>query len=94
MAGFYTVIMVLKVSKPFRNVSFHSTYINEILPVYGFFSENDNFFDTLKINLSDGVSVEKLKALALEYEVNFHYFENGEIGLSIDETTDIDDVIH
>src|SRR5664280_1471025 len=69
-----------------------ATYINEILPVYGFSQENENFFDTLKINLPEEVSVEKFKRIALEFEVNFHYFETGEIGISFDETTDVDDV--
>ena len=30
--------------------------------------------------------------MALEQEVNFHYFANDQVGLSIDETTDLDDV--
>ena len=42
--------------------------------------------------MPDEISVDELKAIALEYEVNFNYFETGEIGISIDETTDIDDV--
>jgi len=69
-----------------------ATYINEILPVYGYKQENESFFDTLKISLPAGLNAEQLKAIALEYEVNFRYFETGEIGISFDETTDIDDV--
>lgn len=69
-----------------------ATYINELLPVYGYTQENDNFFDTLKIRLPEGVSVDTLREIALEYEVNFHYYETGEIGISFDETTDINDV--
>jgi len=69
-----------------------ATYINEILPVYGYKQENESFFDTLKISLPTGLNAEQLKAIALEYEVNFRYFGTGEIGISFDETTDIDDV--
>ena len=90
MAGFYTVYHG---AEGIKNIALRihaiATYINEILPVYGFTQENENFFDTLKINLPEEVTVESLKALALDYEVNFQYFTTGEIGISFDETTDI-----
>jgi len=93
MAGFYTVYHG---AEGIKNIALRihaiATYINEILPVYGFTQENENFFDTLKINLPEEVTVESLKALALDYEVNFQYFTTGEIGISFDETTDINDV--
>ena len=93
MAGMYTVYHG---SQGIRAIAgrIHAiaTYINEILPVYSFSQENENFFDTLKIALPEDISIEKFKSIALEYEVNFRYFETGEIGLSIDETTDADAV--
>jgi glycine dehydrogenase len=93
MAGMYTVYHGAEGVKTIaQRIHGIATYINEILPVYGFSQENENFFDTLKINLPEGVSVEAMKALALENEVNFHYFKTGEIGISFDETTDVDDV--
>ncbi len=93
MAGFYTVYHGAEGIKNIaQRIHAIATYINEILPVYGYSQENENFFDTLKINLPAGLSVEDLKAIALEYEVNFHYFKTGQIGISFDETTDINDV--
>jgi len=93
MAGFYTVYHGAEGIKTIaQRIHAIATYINEILPVYGYTQENENFFDTLKINLPADVTVENLKAIALDYEVNFHYFETGEIGISFDETTDIMDV--
>ncbi|MFZ4725484.1 MAG: glycine dehydrogenase, partial [Paludibacter sp.] len=93
MAGFYTVYHGAEGIKNIaQRIHAIATYINEILPVYGFSQENENFFDTLKISLPDEVSIDELKTIALEYEVNFNYFDTGEIGISIDETTDIDDV--
>jgi len=93
MAGMYTVYHgeqgIKTIAERIHSIA---TYINEILPVYGFSQENENFFDTLKIGLAEDVSQEALKAIALDYEVNFHYFETGEIGISFDETTDADDV--
>jgi glycine dehydrogenase len=93
MAGMYTVYHGAEGIKTIaQRIHGIATYINEILPVYGFSQENENFFDTLKINLPESVSIDELKALALDYEVNLHYFETGEIGISFDETTDVDDV--
>jgi len=93
MAGMYTVYHGAKGIKAIsQRIHAIATYINEILPVYGYSQENESFFDTLKISLPEDVSVDELKAIALDYEVNFHYFETGEIGISFDETTDIDDV--
>jgi glycine dehydrogenase len=93
MAGMYTVYHGAQGIKAIaQRIHATATYLNEALQVYGYIQLNDNFFDTLKISLPDNVSVDKLRETALEYEVNFRYFETGEIGLSIDETTDIDDL--
>ena len=93
MAGFYTVYHggegIRQISQQIHSIA---TYISEMLGVYGYTQENENFFDTLKISLPENVEIEDIKSLALEYEVNFNYFETGEIGLSIDETTDLNDV--
>jgi glycine dehydrogenase len=69
-----------------------ASYLNDALTVYGYKQLNASFFDTLKIALPSDVAVDKIKELALDYEVNFRYFESGEIGISIDETTDYDDI--
>ncbi|MFV0391420.1 MAG: aminomethyl-transferring glycine dehydrogenase [Paludibacteraceae bacterium] len=91
MAGFYTVYHG---ATGIRNIAeqIHSTatYINEMLSVYGYSQENENFFDTLKITLPDGVELSDFKKIALSNEINFNYFETGEIGLSVDETTNVE----
>ncbi len=93
MAGMYTVYHGAEGIKTIaQRIHASATYINEILPVYGYKQENESFFDTLKISLPVGLNAEQLKAIAMEYEVNFRYFGTGEIGISFDETTDIDDV--
>ena len=93
MAGMYTVYHGAEGIKSIaQRIHAIATYINEILPVYGYTQENENFFDTLKINLPAKIKVEEFKSIALDYEVNFRYFETGEIGISFDETTDINDV--
>lgn len=52
-----------------------------------------HYFDTLKIKPS--LPVEEIKARAEEKEINFRYFADGDVGISIDETvreTDINDI--
>jgi glycine dehydrogenase len=93
MAGMYAVYHGAEgIANIAKRIHSAATYINEILPVYGYVQENENFFDTLKITLPENISLENIKAIAEEYEVNFRYFETGEVGISFDETTDIDDV--
>ena len=58
----------------------------------GYQQENKQFFDTVRISLPRHVKREDIEWLSLDLEMNFRYFTNGEIGLSIDETTNIDDI--
>ena len=59
----------------------------------GYKQLNENFFDTLYIQLPEHVRVEQLKDTSLEQGVNFRYFEDGQhIGISLDETTSEHDV--
>lgn len=56
---------------------------------------NSVFFDTLHI-IPKGVSVDEIKARAAEKKMNLRYFEDGAIGVSIDETTrthDLEDLL-
>lgn len=93
MAGFYTVYHgaegIRKIASHIHSIA---SYINEILEVYGYSQENANFFDTLKVTLPGNVKLEDFRKIALENNVNFNYFETGEIGISIDEATDLDAV--
>jgi len=55
----------------------------------GLEQRNVNFFDTLEIIVPDATAVERE---AIAHEVNFRYFGNTRIGISLDETTTTDDV--
>jgi glycine dehydrogenase len=58
----------------------------------GFVQENKTYFDTLKIRIeSDSISTALRKA-AEEKHINFRYFDSGHIGISIDETTRLEDI--
>jgi glycine dehydrogenase len=50
---------------------------------------NKNYFDTLTIT---GVNSKAIKSEAEAQEINFRYFENGNIGISINQTTAVSDI--
>ncbi|WP_339607913.1 aminomethyl-transferring glycine dehydrogenase [uncultured Roseivirga sp.] len=52
---------------------------------------NEVYFDTLRIEAESSVS-DKIRTIAEVNEINFRYFENGDIGISVDETTRVDDI--
>ncbi|MDR2682897.1 MAG: aminomethyl-transferring glycine dehydrogenase [Dysgonamonadaceae bacterium] len=70
----------------------YAVRLSEALEKMGYVQENPYFFDTLKIRLAPGASLETLRETALECKVNLRYFESGEIGISLDETTLIEDI--
>ncbi len=43
----------------------------------------------LRFVLPDSVSAQQVRTIALSKEVNLRYFDNGDVGMSIDETTDV-----
>jgi len=58
----------------------------------GYAQVNKKHFDTIRIDLPRHVKREDIEWLSLDLEMNFRYFANGQVGLSIDETTNIEDI--
>ncbi len=58
----------------------------------GYQQLNQNFFDTIRIDLPRHVKREDIEWLSIDLEMNFRYLPNGQVGLSIDETTNIEDI--
>jgi len=58
----------------------------------GYTQMNKKHFDTIRIDLPRHVKREDIEWLSLDLEMNFRYFANGQVGLSIDETTNIEDI--
>ncbi len=91
MAGMYTVYHGPKGIKDIAlRIHSYAAYLSEMLPVYGYTQLNTNFFDTLKISLPEEMTTEQFRKVAIERKFNFRYFEDGTIGLSIDESIDIE----
>ncbi len=69
-----------------------AAYVDKTVSALGYTQLNGQYFDTLRFRLPDNISSNQLRTVALSKEVNLRYFENGEVGLSIDETTDVNAV--
>jgi len=59
---------------------------------YGYTQLNSTYFDTVRIQIPETVRMAEFRKLALENEVNFRYISERVIGISIDETTNLEDV--
>tara|TARA_B100000927_G_scaffold44258_1_gene31581 strand:+ start:2341 stop:5217 length:2877 start_codon:yes stop_codon:yes gene_type:complete len=76
-------------------IHLHSTALNEAVKGMGLTQHNTHFFDTLKITLKNSTAT-KVKALAEGAKVNFRYFDEHTIGISLNETTtdaDLADIV-
>jgi glycine dehydrogenase len=63
--------------------------VEDALVVLGLKQTNAAYFDTLRI---EGANVAAVSKAAVAAGINFRYFEDGAIGISVDETTTIEDV--
>jgi len=89
MAGFYAIYHGPEGLKTIaQNIHNRAITVAKVLETLGFYILNTNFFDTIKVSCPTSVSVKILKENALKRHINLRYFPSGEIGISIDETTD------
>ena len=94
MAGMYGVYHGAQgIREIAEGIHAKAAYLSEMLQAYGYEQENTEFFDTLKISLQHSeISIQTLKQKAEELAINLYYAPEGWVGLSIDETVDIDDM--
>lgn len=64
-----------------------ASHVSEELKEMGYKQLNGSFFDTLKIKLPEGISTQEIRVNTEMRGINLRYFESGELGISIDETT-------
>ncbi len=89
MAGMYAVYHGADGLKNIaRRIHSYTSFIAKELVALGYEQLNKNFFDTLLVK----GSTQKVKELALAREINFLYNADGTIGISLDETTSLNDV--
>ena len=95
MAGFYAVWHGAEgICEIARRIHSIASWLDKQAAKLGYAEQNEAFFDTLRLRLPAHVSQEKLQTIALSKEVNLRYFENGDIGISIDEATTPTDASH
>ncbi|MDR0429277.1 MAG: aminomethyl-transferring glycine dehydrogenase [Tannerellaceae bacterium] len=93
MASFYAVYHGADGLRDIANrIHASAGFLAGELEKLGYKQLNKNFFDTLMIELPVGISINALREIALECKVNLRYFEGGQIGISIDETTQPTDI--
>lgn len=88
MSGFYAVYHgqegIHDIAKRITSIT---TSLTKSLESIGYVSRNKTWFDTVRLALPQGVTVESLRKVALDNKVNLCYYDNGDAGYSIDETT-------
>ncbi|MCI1682053.1 MAG: aminomethyl-transferring glycine dehydrogenase [Bacteroides sp.] len=93
MAGFYAVYHgpegIRRIAERIHGIA---VYLEKQINKLGYCQLNTQYFDTLRFALPSNVSAQQIRTIALSKEVNLRYFDNGDVGMSIDETTDIADV--
>ncbi|MDR2495667.1 MAG: aminomethyl-transferring glycine dehydrogenase [Tannerellaceae bacterium] len=93
MAGFYAVYHGPDGLRDIaKRIHAYAGFLAAELTKLGYKQLNKNYFDTLMLELPANVSIEALREIALECRVNLRYFEAGQVGLSIDETTRLTDI--
>lgn len=92
MSGFYAVYHgpegIWEIAEQVHAVA---VWLAEQLVRLGYKLRHDTFFDTLRIQLPDHVTLQEIRTIALGKEINLRYFGNGDVGISVDETTTASD---
>lgn len=90
MAGFYAVYHgpdgIRTIAGRIHSIA---AYLEKSIHKLGYKQVNTQYFDTLRFALPDTISAQQVRTIALSKEVNLRYFKNGDVGMSIDETTDV-----
>jgi glycine dehydrogenase len=90
MAGMYAVYHgpdgLKKIAQRIHSLT---SILNKAIQDLGLTQMNQHFFDTLKVKIEN---LDSFKSIADEMKLNFRYFSDGYVGISLDETTQIDDV--
>ncbi len=93
MAGFFGVYHgpegIKMIAERVHNIA---AFLAVEIEKLGYKQLNAGFFDTVRFALPKRVKREDIEWLSLELEMNFRFFENGDVGISIDETTNREDM--
>lgn len=86
MAGFYGAYHGREgLQRIARHIHSAAVLLAEEISKYGYKLKVNKFFDTIRFELPEEVTLETLREVALEHEVNLFYCDCGVVGLSTDE---------
>ncbi|MBT6766539.1 MAG: aminomethyl-transferring glycine dehydrogenase, partial [Prolixibacteraceae bacterium] len=93
MAGFFGVYHgpegIKMIAERAHNIA---AFLSVEIEKLGYKQLNRNYFDTIRFELPKHVKREDIEWLSHELEMNFWYSKNGDVGISIDETTNREDI--
>ena len=90
MAGMYAVYHGPKgLTRIATRIHLLTNSLNDNLKQLGYEQINEQFFDTLKVVVSDKKAIQEL---ALQKRINFRYFEDNAVGISLNEKTTLEDI--
>jgi glycine dehydrogenase len=93
MAGMYAVYHG---PEGIREIARHINNLTGVLAqeskAYGYTQLNDNFFDTIRLRIPETTTIDEIRKLAIDSQVNLLYPDDNTIGISLDETTSLNDV--
>lgn len=86
MAGFFGVYHgkegLVRIAK---HINSSATILAEEITKLGYKQLNDNFFDTVELEIPSNVNVEDIRNAALASKMNFNFFNEGIVSISTDE---------
>jgi len=93
MAGMYAVYHGPKgIRQIARHINILAGVLSREIQKIGYEQLNDYFFDTLYIQLPNGITKESIRTRTIKHQMNLRYFDSGHLGISIDETTELADI--
>ncbi len=93
MAGMYAAYHGPKgLKKIARHVNILTGVLAQEVQAYGYKQLNQHFFDTLLIQMPENVFSSTVQQIALEHKMNFRIIDDKHVGISLDETTSLEEV--
>ncbi len=93
MSGMYAVYHGPEgLKKMARHMNILTGVLAQEIEKYGYKQVNNHFFDTLQIELPESVYGDNIKQIAESRNMNFRIIDEKNIGISLDETTSLEDV--
>ncbi len=94
MAGMYGVYHGREgLTKIASNIHGAAVLLEKGLNALGYDQLNDNYFDTLRVVCPNDEIKSMVQTLSRSKQINFRYFDGRDIGIAVDETTGIDEIV-